>query len=221
MFRAIHEVLKIPEMGFLLSDLGKEDESGGVFFRRMLVNHYKHKDIQAGGLTLTQIPPFIEEYTQFIFASSTKLNFNKHLGWMLEKLEVSQNTISEYLLVDYVRYILMCTENTQSTNSPDKVHRWYILGWLLRYIKNDVFRMLAKQALFFDWIHYKNESGWFKVFEPSWLLIINSITKYKELSEELIEFLFLYAKEYDPSDSEVENNVMRVFDMFKSRNYTR
>ncbi len=221
LFRALQEVMNVHEMDPILKELSREDESGNPTFRRILINHYKEKDVQAGGLVLMQVCPFVEQYTAFIFNSSTKLNFNKHLSWMLDKLEIAQNSISEYVLVDYVRYILLYTENSQPSHSGDRVQRWYILGWLLRYIKSDVFKMMAKQALFLDWIHYKGESGWYKVFEPSWLLIIHSITKYKELSEELIEFLFLYAKEFNPTDPDIEANVMKVFELIKSRSSTR
>ena len=81
--------------------------------------------------------------------------------------------------------------------------------------------MLAKQALFIDWLFYKGESGWYKVFEPAWLLVINSISKYKEMSEEMLDFMFLLAKDFDNGDHECEVSVMRVFEVFKNRGVTR
>lgn len=221
LFRAMQEVIKVPELNFLFSELRKEDESGGgPYYRKMLYNMYKEKDTLPGGLIIMQIPPFIEQYTIFVLNTSSKQNFNKHLGWMLDKLDIGKSTISEYVLVDFVRYILICTDNVHSGHSGEKVQRWYVLGWILMFLKSDVFKMLAKQALFIDWLYYKGESGWFKVFEPVWQLIINSITKYKELSEEMLDFLLLFSKEYDPTDNEGEQNVSRVFELFKHRNVT-
>lgn len=221
MVRALHEVMKLNEMDFLISDLKKEDETGAIMFRKMLLNGYRDKDTHASNLVVTQIPPFIEQYMVFILNNSSKQNFNKHLGWLLEKLEIGQGTICEYILVDVVRFILLCTENSHSAHSAERVHRWYILGWLLRYIKSEVFAMLAKQALFIDWLYYRGESGWYKVFEPAWLLVINSISKYREMSEELLDFLFLLTKEYDPGNADCDSCVMRVFELFKNRNVTR
>lgn len=213
--------MKLNEMDFLVAELRKEDETGAVIFRKMLVNGYREKDTHASNLVIMQVPPFVEQYMVFILNNSSKLNFNKHLGWLLEKLEIGQGSISEYLLVDVVRFVLLCTENAHSTHSAERVHRWYILGWLLRYIKSEVFGMLAKQALFLDWLYYRGESGMYKVFEPSWLLVINSISKYREMSEELLDFLFLLSKDFDPGNSESEASVMRVFELFKNRNITR
>lgn len=221
MIRALHEIMKLNEMDFLVSELRREDESGAIVFRKMLCNGYREKDTHASNLVVMQIPPFIEQYMQFILNNSSKLNFNKHLGWLLEKLEITQGSISEYILVDVVRFILLCTESSHSSHSAERVHRWYILGWLLKYIKSEVYSMMAKQALFIDWLYYRGESGWYKVFEPAWLLVINSISKYREMSEEMLDFLFLLCKEFDPGNSECEACVMRVFDVFKNRNVTR
>lgn len=208
-------------MDFIVNDLSKEDEQGKIIFKRMLQNGYKEKFTSAGSLVLMQIPPFAEEYILFILSSSTKQNFNKHLTWMIEKLDITQNTICEYIIVDIIRYLLLCTDSVQSTNTGEKVHRWYILGWLLRFVKSEVFRMLCKQAMFFDWIFFKGgDSGWLKVYDPVWHLIVNSIAKYKEMSEELIDFLFQLLKEYDSVDPQVEQNLFRVFELFRTKGDT-
>lgn len=227
MFLAVQGVMKLNELDEIVSDLAKPDPdhpSGDVkIFQKMLANGYRDsKDFVAPYLILLQIPPFVEHYTQFICTSS-KLTFNKHLAWMLERLEVRQGGVSEVLLVDYVRYILLCLDRDPSgasagqSHSTDKVQRWYILGWVLRFMKSEVFKMFVKQALFFDWLFYKGEPGWFKVFEPVWLLMINSISKYKELSEELLDFLLIFYKEYQSVDPDIEKNLTRVFETFKNR----
>lgn len=219
MVRALHEVMKLNEMDFLVSELKKPDESGAPIFRRMLTNSYREKDTHASNLVLVQIPPFVEQYLHFVLASSSKQNFNKHLGWLFEKLEINQGTIAEYLLPDVIRFVLLCTES-HAAHSAERVHRWYVLGWLLRFHKSEVFSTMSKQALFIDWLYYRGESGWFKIFEPVWLLVINSIGKYREMSEELLDFLFLLTKEYDTGNAECDVSVMRVFDTLKNRNVT-
>jgi Integrator complex subunit 3 N-terminal len=221
MMRALHEVMKLNEMEFISTALGQEDETGKIIYRKMLVNGYREKDTHPSSLVILQMPPFVEQYIGFILNNSSKQNFNKHLGWLLEKLEINQGSISEYILVDVIRFVLLCTDNSHSTHSGEKVHRWYILGWLLRYIKSDIFRMMAKQALFIDWLFYRGESGWYKVFEPAWLLVINSIAKYKDMSEELLDFLFLLTKDFDSGNPDCDACVMRVFEVFKSRGVTR
>lgn len=132
-------------------------------------------------------------------------------------------------MVDYIRYLLISVDDPQvsvkgipttTIKKSERVHRWLIFGWLLKYIKSDIYRTLAKQALFYDWIIYEgeNSSVFYKIFEPCWLMIINSMNKYKEMSEELLEFLFLYAKEYDSDNKRAEQNIMKVFSLFKRKN---
>ena len=216
MVRALHEVMKLNEMDFLISDLRREDEAGAVVFRKMLVNGYREKDTHASNLVIMQVPPFVEQYMHFILNNSSKQNFNKHLGWLLEKLEINQGSICRRGAVHPPVH-----GEQPLDHSAERVHRWYILGWILKYIKSEVFGMMAKQALFIDWLYYRNESGWYKVFEPAWLLVINSIGKYREMSEEMLDFLFLLSKDFDPGNSECEISVMRVFEVFKNRNVTR
>ena len=220
MFRVIHEILKLPELEYLYNELGKEDDSGTQVYKKMVWNAYREREIPAYSLIMMQVPPLVDDYIKFILANSSKQNFNKHLSWMLEKLGIEPGTISECLLVDIIRYILVCTEASNVGHQAEKVQRWYLLGWILKYLKSDVFKMLAKQALFIDWLFYRGENGVYKIFEPVWLLIINSAAKYKEITEELLEYLFLVARDFDSNDSEIESNVMRVFNLLKNRGST-
>jgi Integrator complex subunit 3 N-terminal len=219
MLRAILEVIKVPELEFLVNDLAKPDaaDPSTTVYKKMYYNGYKQKETSAAHQILVQIPPFMVQYLDFIFSGSSKMNFNKHLMWMLENLNIHQNSISEYLLVDFIRYVIQCIENFQTSYVGEKVHRWYVLGWVMKFIKCETFKILAKQALFFDWLAYKGESGCFKIFEPTWLLIYNSLPKYKDMSEELLDFLYLFSQDFDPTNPEHEQSVVRVFDLLKSR----
>lgn len=130
--------------------------------------------------------------------------------------------------MDYIRYLLISVDDPQTLingkpvngiKKSERVHRWLILGWLFKYIKSEIYRTMAKQALFFDWLYFSGKKQvMYKIFEPCWLMIINSMNKYKEMSEELLEFLFLYAKEYDSSNKKTEQNIMKVFSLFKKKN---
>lgn len=222
MVRAVLEVIKTPEMDFLVTELAKPDpvDPSTTIYKKMFYNGYKQKETTAAHQILVQIPPFAVQYLDFIFSGSSKMNFNKHLMWLLEKLNIQQNSISEYLLVDLIRYIIQCIENSHTSYVGEKVHRWYVLGWVMKFLKCETFKILAKQALFFDWLAYKGESGCFKIFEPTWLLIFNSLAKYRDMSEELLDFLYLFSQEFDTSNPDHEVSVIRVFDLLKSRGVT-
>lgn len=99
-------------------------------------------------------------------------------------------------MVDYIRYLLLVVEDQNfSKKKNEAVHRWLILGWLLKFLKSKYFLTMAKQAMFFDWLFYDGDIRLYRVFEPVWLMIINSLNKYRDMSEELLEFLFVYSNE--------------------------
>ena len=76
------------------------------------------------------------------------------------------------------------------------MHRWLILGWVLKFLKSRYYIVMAKQALFFDWLFYDGDIRLYRTYEPVWLMIVNSLGKYREMSEEILEFLFVYSAEY-------------------------
>ena len=135
----------------------------------------------------------MENYTLYILSSVNKSQFNRHLSWMLQSMRIKQGAVSENILIDYIRYLLVLAEDRPS-KIPDKVHRWFILGWIFQFFENSMNQLLAKQALFFDWLYYKPGDS-FRLFEPVWSMIINSLSNYKPMSEELLDFLFFYTKE--------------------------
>ena len=189
----------------MFKDLNTADKkTGEKLVASLLVDKFsEEKKLNPQELILIQIPPFLEHYTSFILDSATKANFNRHLGWLTSSLDIHKNTVSESIMVDFIRYLLIKVQDPPlpppGTSGvvpfQDRVHRWLMLGWLLKFIKNDTYRTLAKQALFFDWLHFDGDKNKYKMFEPCWLTIVKSLGKYKEMSQELLEFLFLYTRE--------------------------
>lgn len=191
--RACQELFKVPELNFMIEELNCEYD-GIKLYKKLLNNEYSEPKLNPQNLILVQIPPLLDQYSNYILNSASKFNFNRHLVWMMKRVGLEKNTITESILIDYIRYILIKMDD--STNGePDKVYRWHILGCVFKHLKSEIYRTLAKQALFFDWLNYSGCSREYKYFEPTWLTILNSINKYREMSEELLDFLFLYAKE--------------------------
>ena len=177
--RSLQEIYKLPELKFINKELSEIDPELGIeLYQGLLQNKYSDPNVTPESSIILQIPPFMEQYTTFILTTATKNNFNKHLNWMFERMKIMQNSISEALIVDYIRYILIAAEEPAnpdpSHQSGDRIQRWLILGWLLKYIKNDVYKTLAKQALFFEWLYFDGNEENFKYFEPCWLMIVNS-----------------------------------------------
>ena len=199
--RASQELFKINELEFLVKDLNQADSKGKQLYKKLMENKFSDdKNLRPRFLILVQIPPFLEQYTTFMVTSAVKSTFNRHLNWLVAKMGIRKGTVAESILIDYIRYLLLSVDSNSlmpqpGTKKSEVIHRWYILGWLIKFFKSEIYRSLAKQALFFDWLYYKGDQQQFRIFEPTWLMIVNSLNKYKEMSEELLEFLFLYAKE--------------------------
>lgn len=221
LMRSLQEIYKIPDLKFISKDLAEIDPELGIeLYQGLLQSKYADPNLTPESSVILQIPPFMEQYTTFILSSATKANFNKHLNWMFERMKIMQNSISEALIVDYIRYILIAAEEPAADgNQGDRIQRWLILGWLLKYIKNDFYKTLAKQALFFEWLYFDGNEENFKFFEPTWLMIVNSLNKYKEMSEELLDFLFLYAREYDSPGTTCEARMVKVFELIKKKHH--
>lgn len=159
-------------------------------------NEFQSAHHNSTAAILTQIPYSLEQYTHFILGNAEKLNFNRHLGWLVQSLGIEQETISEALLVDYIRYLLLVAEDVGLQKKKNEaVHRWLILGWVLKFLKSKYYIVMAKQALFFDWLFYDGDIRLYRIYEPVWLMIVNSLGKYREMSEEILEFLFVYSME--------------------------
>lgn len=223
LMRSLQELFKLNDLKFISKDLSEIDpETNMEIYQGLLNNKYTDPNFTPESLVQLQIPPFMEQYTTFILSTATKNNFNKHLNWMFERMKIQPNSLTESLIVDYIRYIIISAEDNTNDYYPnnEKIQRWLILGWLLKYIKNDVYKTQAKQALFFEWLYYDGDEEKFKYFEPCWLMIVNSIPKYKEMSEELLDFLFLYAREFDSPSTKCEEKIVKVFELIKRRHLT-
>lgn len=193
LLRALQEVAKNEAVRPIIEHINNQD-----LYLKISSSKNEHLTIQHNPSTIimTQIPPSLEHYTDYILNSANKMNFNRHLAWLVQSLNIQKESISEAIMVDFIRYLLIAVnEHNFMNKKSDGVQKWLILGWLLKYIKSKYFLTMAKQALFFDWLFYDGDIREYRIFEPVWLMIIHSLNKYRDMSEELLEFLFLFSAE--------------------------
>lgn len=112
LMRSLQEVYKLEELKFISKDLEVFDQDHDMqIYKAMLYNKYSDGEFSMKDCVMLQIPPFMEQYTTFILNKATKHNFNKHLNWMFERMKIVQSSISESVILDYIRYILIVAED--------------------------------------------------------------------------------------------------------------
>ena len=63
---------------------------------------------------------------------------------MLKRIGHKQNSISESVLIDYIRYVLIKCDDSSTSGSTEGVYRWLILGHIYKHLKSEIYKALAK-----------------------------------------------------------------------------
>ena len=210
LFLLIQDIIKNPKFYYL-----KE-----IFDSKEKVNQKINPNLKCNLISLN-IPIYIEELILFILEKGNIESYNYQLNWILKEINFKSNTLSEIYIVDIIRYILCNTKDIYEDKNKFNLRRWIILGWCLNCMKSETIRVLAKQALFIDWIFFDENKDNFKdfkeIFIPIVELIYISSNKYPIISNELIQFLKFYSKEYDSNlqISFIFNNIFSTNENFR------
>ena len=165
------------------------------------------------------IPPLMEKMITFILTKVNKktTNYVKYYNWMLIKFNINKKIInSQSILVDLCRYIITCYYNFYNQNYiiiKDATPRWIILGNILLSMNNKIISSEFKQSIFFDWIFFQKDYDDYKLIEPGYWLIFINLKNYKNLTEELIEFLDAFGENFDKKNSALRKNC--IYDAIK------
>ena len=167
--------------------------------------------------TKMNIPPLMEKMIIFILTKVNKksLNYIKYYNWMLIKFNINKKIInSQSILVDLCRYIITCyCIYNQNVFIKDATPRWIILGYILLTMNNKIISSEFKQSIFFDWIFFQKDYDDYKLIEPGYNLIFVNLRDYKNLTEELIEFLDAFGENFDKKNSALRKNC--IYDAIK------
>lgn len=131
-----------------MSDFAKDFDSINL---NELLETKSHQTAHVQVIT-SSIPVRVENYLIFILSSATRSSFNQHLNWLLNMSNVQSGEESELLIVDLIRYVLICTKDMYEEKDQNRIRRWLIIGWLFNAIKFEKVRLLAKRSIFIDWI---------------------------------------------------------------------
>ncbi|GFQ02914.1 integrator complex subunit 3 [Phtheirospermum japonicum] len=107
------------------------------------------------------------------------------------------------VVIDIVRFICCAHHPSNDIIQSDIIPRWAIIGWLLRSNMKNYVEANMKLALFYDWLFFDEKVDNIMNIEPAVLLMVHSIPKYIDVTNSLLEFLFILLDNYDPERKEI------------------
>nr|GMD28915.1 integrator complex subunit 3 isoform X1 [Ipomoea batatas] len=144
---------------------------------------------------LLRITPEMERKLRYLVMNVKFGNQRRYQVWFARKfLFLSER---ETLLVDVVRYICSMRHSSGEVIEPEAIPRWAVIGWLLKCCRKSYIEANLKLALFYDWLFFDEKEDNVTSIEPAILLMVNSIPKYVDVTNALLEFLLILVDNYD------------------------
>ncbi|KAK3119493.1 hypothetical protein QOZ80_9AG0671340 [Eleusine coracana subsp. coracana] len=103
----------------------------------------------------------------------------------------------EERIPDIIRFICCGYHPTNEVMQSGVIARWAVIGWLLTSCSKAYVQANAKLVLFYDWLFFEEGRDSVMNIEPAILLMVNSVSQYTEITNMLLEFLFLLIENYD------------------------
>nr|GMD66580.1 integrator complex subunit 3 isoform X1 [Ipomoea batatas] len=139
--------------------------------------------------------PEMERKLRYLVMNVKFGNQRRYQVWFAKKyLFLSER---ETLLVDVVRYICSMCHPSGEVIEPEAIPRWAVIGWLMKCCRKSYIEANLKLALFYDWLFFDEKEDNVTSIEPAILLMVNSIPKYVDVTNTLLEFLLILVDNYD------------------------
>ncbi|XP_074331920.1 uncharacterized protein LOC141668802 isoform X1 [Apium graveolens] len=144
---------------------------------------------------LLRITPEMESQLRFLLIHVKFGSQRRYQVWFAKKfLFVAER---ETLLIDIVRFICCSHHPPNEIILSDIIPRWAVIGWLLKCCRKNYVGASVKLALFYDWLFFDEKVDNVMNIEPAFLLMVNSMSKYIDMTHMLLDFLLLVVDNYD------------------------
>lgn len=150
---------------------------------------------------VSRVTPEMENQIRFMLTCVKWGNQRRYQAWFANKFLDAPE--SETLIPDLVRFICCAHHPPNEILQSDIISRWAIVGWLLKCCRSKHVEANAKLALFYDWLFFTDKIDNIMNIEPAILLMVHSIPKYIDITQSLLDFLFLLTEHYDPNRKEL------------------
>ncbi|PON63342.1 Integrator complex subunit [Parasponia andersonii] len=144
---------------------------------------------------LLRITPEMEAQLRFLLTHVKLGSQKRHQTWFTKKFLCGPDR--ETVISDIVRFVCCGHHPPNEIIRSEVIPRWAVVGWLLKSCTKNYFEANVKLALFYDWLFFDDKVDNVMNIEPAFLLMVNSITVYVDMTHTLLEFLFLLVDNYD------------------------
>lgn len=193
LIRLLQDLVFVPEFKDLWSDLLFYPEKFGVSDFMDISQIYRTRT--SSHFFLLTITPEMETQLRFLLTYVKWGNQKRYQSWFAKKHFCTPG--SETVIVDIIRFICAAHHPSNEIIQSNVISRWAIIGWLLNCCRKNYFLANVKLALFYDWLFFDEKMDNIMNIEPAMLLMVNSVNQYVDITQTLLEFLFLLVDNYD------------------------
>ncbi|WOH15262.1 hypothetical protein DCAR_0934799 [Daucus carota subsp. sativus] len=212
--RLLQELVHVPEFRSIWKDLMLSPSEFKVPEFRDISQLYRVRT--SSRYFLLRITPVMESQLRFLLSDVKFGNHRRYQVWFAKKfLGIAEK---ETLLIDIVRFICCSHHPPNEIILSDIIPRWAVIGWLLKCCRKNYVEASVKLALFYDWLFFDEKVDNVMNIEPAFLLMVNSMSRYIEMTHTLLDFLLLVVNNYDTERREIiVHGVQSSFDVLVRR----
>ncbi|KAK9735954.1 hypothetical protein RND81_04G240700 [Saponaria officinalis] len=193
LIRVLQDLVHIPEFRAIWRDLLMNPSSFGVSNFLDISEIYRIRT--SSRYFLLRITPEMETQLRFLLTHVKLGAQRRHQAWFARKFLFGPER--ESIISDIVRFVCCAHHPSNEVLQSEVIPRWAVIGWLLKSCTKKYVEANVKLALFYDWLFFDEKVDNFMNVEPAMLLMVNSIPKYVDLTNSLLEFLLLLVENYD------------------------
>ncbi|KAL7097309.1 hypothetical protein ACP275_10G136200 [Erythranthe tilingii] len=148
-----------------------------------------------------RLTPEMESQLTFLLTRVKFGSQKRYQVWFAKKFLVlpERNAV----IIDIVRFICCAHHSPNDVIRSGIIPRWAVIGWLLKSNMKNYVEANTKLALFYDWLFFDETVDDIMNIEPAILLMVHSIPEYIDITNSLLEFLFILSDNYDPERKEI------------------
>ncbi|KAI3444065.1 hypothetical protein Pfo_000730 [Paulownia fortunei] len=197
--RLLQDLVRVPEFRAIWKDLLYNPSAFGIDGFVDISQIYSTRTSR--WYFLLRVTPEMESQLRFLLTHVKFGSQKRYQVWFAKKFLAvpERNTV----VIDIVRFICCAHHPSNDIIHSDIIPRWAVLGWLLRSNMKNYVEANLKLALFYDWLFFDEKVDNIMNIEPAILLMVHSIPKYIDVTNSLLEFLFILLDNYDLERKEI------------------
>ncbi|KAL3643195.1 hypothetical protein CASFOL_014010 [Castilleja foliolosa] len=199
LLRLLQDLVHVPEFRSIWKDLLYNPSAFGLDEFLNISQIYDTRT--SSWYFLLRLTPEMESQLRFLLTYVKFGNQKRYQVWFSNKFLATPE--SNTVVIDIVRFICCAHHPSNDIIQSDIIPRWAVIGWLLKSNMKNYVEANMKLALFYDWLFFDEKVDNIMNIEPAVLLMVHSVPKYVDVTNSLLEFLFMLLDNYDPERKEI------------------